>query len=88
MDLFGGHGVTPWILFNVGLAVCLALDFGFASGRHRRIGVKEAVGWNLFWIALALAFTAVVARFYGNTAATEYLTGYVVEYSLSLDNVP
>ncbi len=87
MDLFGGHGVTPWILFNFGLAVCLALDFGFVSGRHRAIGVKEAVGWNLFWIALALAFTAIVARFYGSTSATEYLTGYVVERALSIDNI-
>ncbi len=87
MELFGGHGPTPWLLFNVALAVCLALDFGLASGRHRAIGVKEAVGWNVFWIALALSFTAIVARFYGRTAATEYLTGYVVERALSVDNI-
>ena len=87
MDLFGSHGAAPWVLFNVGLAVCLALDFGLASGRHRAIGVREAVGWNVFWIALAVAFTAVVARFYGTTAATEYLTGYVVERALSVDNI-
>ena len=87
MELFGSHGAAPWILFNLALAACLAVDFGLASGRHRAIGVKEAVGWNLFWIALALAFTGVVARAYGTTAATEYLTGYVVERALSVDNI-
>ena len=87
MDLFGDHGATPWVLFNVALAVCLAVDFGLAAGRNRVIGIREAVGWNLFWIALAVAFTAVVARFYGRTAATEYLTGYVVERALSVDNI-
>jgi tellurite resistance protein TerC len=87
LDLFGGHGVAPWILFNVALAVGLAVDFGFVSGRHRAIGIREAVGWNVFWIALAVAFTGVVARAYGRTAATEYLTGYVVERALSVDNI-
>jgi tellurite resistance protein TerC len=87
LGLFGGHGATVWILFNVGLAIGLAIDFGLASGRHRAIGVKEAVGWNLFWIAIALSFTGVVAQLYGRVPATEYLTGYVVERALSVDNI-
>jgi tellurite resistance protein TerC len=87
LDLLGGHGVTPWLLFNLGLAVCLAVDFGLASGRHRAIGIREALGWNFFWVVLAVAFTAVVAHVYGKTAATEYLTGYVVERALSVDNI-
>jgi tellurite resistance protein TerC len=87
LELFGGHGATPWVLFNLALAVCLAVDFGLASGRHREIGVREAVGWNVFWIAIAVAFTAVVAHFYGRGSATEYLTGYVVERALSVDNI-
>jgi len=87
LDLFGGHGAAPWILFNVGLAVGLAIDFGLLSGRGRTIGLGEAVGWNVFWIAVALAFTGVVAATYGRTPATEYLTGYVVERALSIDNI-
>jgi len=87
LDLFGGHGAAPWILFNVGLAVGLAIDFGLLSGRGRTIGLREAVGWNVFWIAVALAFTGVVAATYGRTPATEYLTGYVVERALSIDNI-
>jgi len=87
LDLFGGHGAAPWILFNAGLAVCLAIDFGLLSGRGRAIGIRQAIGWNAFWIVLALAFTGVVARVYGGVAATEYLTGYVVERALSVDNI-
>jgi tellurite resistance protein TerC len=87
LELLGGHGAAPWLWFNLGLAACLALDFGLASGRRRAIGVKEAIGWNVFWIALAVSFAAVVAWAYGRTAATEYLTGYVVERALSVDNI-
>ncbi|HZN56166.1 MAG TPA: TerC/Alx family metal homeostasis membrane protein [Candidatus Polarisedimenticolaceae bacterium] len=85
--MLGEHGVAPWIWVNVLLAVCLAVDFGLASGKHRAIGIREAVFWNVFWIALALAFTGVVAYAYGRTPAAEYLTGYVVERALSVDNI-
>ena len=87
MGLFGGHGAAAWILFNLGLSIGLAIDFGLASGRHRAIGIREAVGWNVFWIAIAVGFTGVVAQLYGRTPATEYLTGYVVERALSVDNI-
>ena len=82
-----GHGLVPWVAFNAFLAGCLALDFGFASGRHREIRLGEAIGWNVFWITLGLAFTGVVSWAYGRTAAAEYLTGYVVERALSIDNI-
>jgi tellurite resistance protein TerC len=87
MDLLGGHGAVPWILFNAALAVGLAIDFGLVSGRHHAVGIKEAVVWNLAWIAVAVAFTGVVAAAYGRVPATEYLTGYVVERALSVDNI-
>lgn len=87
MDLLGDHGAMPWILFNVALAVGLAIDFGLVSGRRHSIGVKEAVAWNVAWIAVAVAFTGVIAQVYGRRPATEYLTGYVVERALSIDNI-
>jgi tellurite resistance protein TerC len=65
----------------------LAIDFGVVSGRHRAVGITEAVLWNLAWIVVAVAFTGVVAAAYGRTLATEYLTGYVVERALSIDNI-
>jgi tellurite resistance protein TerC len=87
VELFGGHGAAPWILFNVVLAIGLAIDFGVVSGRDHTIRIKEAVWWNVAWIVVAVAFTGVVARAYGPTPATEYLTGYVVERALSIDNI-
>jgi tellurite resistance protein TerC len=87
VELLGGHGAAPWILFNVVLAIGLAIDFGLVSGHDHTIGVKEALLWNVAWIAVAIAFTAVVGRAYGRTPAAEYLTGYVVERALSIDNI-
>jgi tellurite resistance protein TerC len=87
VEWLGGHGAAPWLLFNLFLAVCLAVDFGLASGRHRAIGIRESVAWNVFWIALALGFALVVVRIYGRTAGAEYLAGYVVERALSVDNL-
>jgi tellurite resistance protein TerC len=83
----GGHGIVPWLLLDLLLAICLAIDFGLASGRHRAIGLRESIGWNAFWIGVALAFTGVVYWAYGHTPAAEYLTGYVVERALSVDNL-
>ncbi len=51
------------------------------------MGLKEALGWTAAWIALALCFDAGVWYFAGGTKALEFLTGYVIEYSLSADNV-
>ena len=83
----GDHSITPWILFNVFLAICLAIDFTFAAGKHRAIGFKEAILWNVFWIVIAIAFTGVVIYEYGRPAGAAYLTGYVVERALSIDNL-
>jgi tellurite resistance protein TerC len=87
VDVFGGHGAAPWLWLNLLLAVCLAIDFGLAAGRHRAIGFREAVGWNVFWVVAALGFALIVARVYGRQAGAEYLTGYVVERALSIDNL-
>jgi tellurite resistance protein TerC len=87
LDLLGGHGAAPWLLFNGLLAALLSLDFGLMSGRGREVSLRQAIAWNGFWIVVALLFTAVVAWAYGRLPATEYLTGYVVERALSVDNI-
>lgn len=87
MSVLGGHGASSWLLVNAVLAACLAIDFVLASGRGRAIAWREAVAWNVFWIAVALGFTVVVARAYGRVPAAEYLAGYVVERALSVDNI-
>ena len=87
MDGFVAQGAMPWIVFNVGLAVGLAIDFGLVSGRTHAIRIKEAVAWNVAWIVVAVGFAGVMAHFYGREPATAYLTGYVVERALSVDNI-
>jgi len=65
----------------------LALDLGLFQRGGRSPGLREALLWTLLWIALALGFNAVVAFYAGRTKALEFLTGYLIEYSLSVDNV-
>jgi len=65
----------------------LALDLGVFHRQAHRVSVEEAAGWSIFWIVLALIFNVVVYFWMGSQAATEYLTGYLIEKSLSVDNL-
>lgn len=76
-----------WVLFNVGVLVMLALDLGVFHRDAHRVSAKEAAGWSIFWIALALVFNVGVYFWFGSQAATEFFTGYVIEKSLSVDNL-
>jgi tellurite resistance protein TerC len=87
MDLLGPHGIGAWVLFNLMILVFLALDLGVFNRRSRVLGVRESVFWNVVWTAAGLAFAFVVARLYGRTSAVEYVTGYVLERALSIDNI-
>lgn len=78
-----------WIIFMVVVLTALTVDLGLKSHRERSGGVslKEATHWTILWILLALAFGGVVYYMQGKTAALEYLTAYIVEKSLSVDNM-
>ena len=79
--------IALWGGFLVGLGVLLFFDL-FVVHRHAHVvGVNEALFWTGFWIALSLVFAAGVYIFGGSTKGTEFLTGYVIEKSLSVDNV-
>ncbi len=76
-----------WIAFNVTVLTLLALDL-FVFHRHaREVSVREAACWTAFWITLSLLFNLLVWRVRGPDAAMEFLLGYLVEYSLSVDNI-
>jgi len=86
-----------WILFNVFVLTMLALDLGVFHRRKHVIAFREAIGWTLVWIALAGVF-AVLIYYFGhaltgnrvrpNSELTlEFLTGYLIEESLSVDNL-
>jgi tellurite resistance protein TerC len=75
--------------FGIFLVVALAIDFGLLrkNGTHV-VPVKEAAAWTLVWIVLAIIFGIAMQIYWGNgTKTTEYFVGYLVEKSLSVDNV-
>lgn len=74
-----------WVAVCATVAVALVLDFT-VFGR-RGLGVRSAAWWSAGWLALGLGFTAVVVLVSGSSAGAEYATGYVVERTLSLDNL-
>jgi tellurite resistance protein TerC len=75
------------IFFNVFILFMLALDLGIAQKRAHFPSMKEALGWSAIWITLAFLFWLFIHLQYGRTRGLEFLTGYIVEYALSVDNV-
>ncbi len=65
----------------------LVLDLVVFHRKAHKIGFREAMAWTAFWIALAAAFAVGVHFWYGKTKALEFVTGYVIEESLSVDNL-
>ena len=76
-----------WILFNIFVAAMLALDLGIFHGRDQRPTLRQSLIWSGLWIALAAAFAVIIYAWQGQAAALEYSTGYVIELSLSADNL-
>ena len=81
-------GTWPlWIAFNSGVALLLALDLGLLHRRARDVSLREAAAESAAWIALSLGFGAWIFVSHGRGPGLEFFTGYIVEKSLSLDNV-
>src|SRR5512134_2068232 len=76
-----------WVGFNVFILVMLALDLGVFHRKSHVVSLKESLTWTAVWVALALAFNAGVWHYAGSTKALEFFTGYLIEKSLSVDNV-
>ena len=76
-----------WVGFNVFVLAMLALDLGVFHRKCHVVTLKESLTWTAVWIALALVFNAGVWHFYGSGKALEFFTGYLIEKSLSVDNV-
>ncbi len=75
------------VLFNIFIVAMLVLDFGVIQRKAHFPTMKEAIGWSIVWISLALCFGAFLWHEYGTTRALEFFTGYIVEEALSVDNV-
>ncbi len=76
-----------WALFGVVVTVLLALDLGVFNKNSHEVKFKEALGWTTVWILTALAFNTGVYVWQGADKAAEFLTAYVIEYALSIDNI-
>ena len=77
----------PWFAFGALVLALLTLDLVVLHRKIRTPSLAESLGWTLFWVALAGLFNLFVWRGRGGEAGLAFLTGYVVEWSLSMDNV-
>jgi tellurite resistance protein TerC len=80
---------TPllYLLFTVFVLILLVVDLGLFQRKPRDIKIKEALAWSAVWIALALAFNVGLHIWHGKEASLQFLTGYLIELSLSVDNL-
>jgi TerC family integral membrane protein len=75
------------VLFNIFIIIMLALDLGIVQRKAHYPSLKEAIAWTLFWVTLALLFCLFIYSTRGHQKGLEFLTGYIVEEALSVDNV-
>ena len=76
-----------WILFGLFILAMLALDLGLINRQAHVIRMKEAFLWTSFWVSLAVIFGIGVYLVEGATKSLEFFTAYLIEYSLSIDNI-
>ena len=79
--------LIPWVAFNAAVLAVLAIDLGLFNRKAHSVGVREAATWSAVWIALALAFAGWIFYSHGHHAGMEFIAGYLIEYSLSVDNI-
>jgi tellurite resistance protein TerC len=80
---------TPslWVGFTLFVLALLALDLGVFHRTAHQVGMREALAWSVIWIALALLFNGLVYRWFGPERGLEFLTGYLIEKALAVDNI-
>jgi len=81
------HPWWAWVGFLGFVLGMLLLDLGLFNKKDHKIGFKESLGWTAFWVALALGFAGLVYNLEGSKPASEFLTAYILEKSLSVDNL-
>ena len=76
-----------WIAFHIGVFIVLAIDLVGFNRKAHVITIREATIWSVVWVTLSLSFNLLVWHLKGTQAALEFFTGYLIEYSLSVDNI-
>ncbi len=82
-----GGELTHWVIFFCIVAVALGIDLGFVGRKGKVISTRTAYAWSAVWISLGLSLSLLVWLWYGGEAAQQYLAGYLIEESLSIDNL-
>jgi tellurite resistance protein TerC len=82
-----GNSATLWIGFSLFILLMLSLDLGLFNRKAHAIRYREAAIWSGVWITLAMIFAGIVFWFQGTDLGFKFLTGYVIELSLSVDNL-
>ncbi|MBS0615521.1 MAG: TerC family protein [Verrucomicrobia bacterium] len=81
------YEVWRWVGFHILIGILLLLDFGVFHRKSRAVSRREAALWSVFWIGLSLLFNVFIYVYEGQQKALEFFTGYLVEKSLSVDNI-
>lgn len=76
-----------WVAFLLGVGVLLAIDLGLFHRKARTVTTREALAWSIVWVTLSLSFNGVIYLWFGSERALEFLSAYVIEKSLSVDNL-
>jgi tellurite resistance protein TerC len=79
--------ISYWIFFNLFVITMLVLDLGVFHAKSRIVSFKESLAWTGFWMLLAFIFNFIIYKWQGQERALEFLTGYLIEKSLSIDNI-
>jgi len=75
-----------WIAFHVGVLIVISIDL-FMFRKAHAVALREALIWSVVWVVLSLGFNGLVWHRMGSEKALEFFTGYIIEYSLSVDNI-
>jgi len=78
---------TLWTIFSIFVLGMLALDLGVFNRKAHEVHFKEALAWSIVWVVLSLAFNWWIYHEFGSQKALEFLTGYLIEKALSVDNI-
>ncbi len=81
------HLQITYLIFGVALILALIFDLGLLSKKDSVVTMKKALVQTFFWVVLAMAFGVFIYVYNGQQSALEYLSAYLMEWSLSIDNI-
>src|SRR3954470_10057165 len=76
-----------YLVFGIVLLIAVVIDLGLVSKSSAEINIRKALYQTAFWVSLAFAFFAFLWWYQGSVAAVEYISAYLMEWSLSIDNI-